>query len=518
MHKPFVTLSVALLLFSTSALAQRADCIDGQAVQGTRVYACNDVHLLAHLSLAEMGATWGNDSWGWTDPLNGDEYALMGLENGTFFVDITNPEAPRLLGKLPTATDASIWRSIKVYADHAFIVSEASGHGMQVFDLSRLRELSEDPSRVFQADVTFTGPAGNTLGRTHTVFINEDTGFAYAVGARNLQGSYVCSGGLYMIDLNVPASPQFAGCFSQDGYTHDIQCVVYDGPDTAYQGRELCFANNETRLTVVDVTDKSNPVMVSQTTYPNIGYTHQAWLTSDHRYLVLNDELQHFTGTQDHRTRTIFLDVSNLQSPFYMGDYRHPTYSIHHDLYVKNDRVYAANYMSGLRILDATSLVRTGSLDAIETVGYFDTYHQKDCTVPDSECINSFQGAWGSYPFFPSGVIIVSDIDNGLYILAEDPPTTGNDSSYENSRIEIKAFPNPFRDGFQVELVLETEQNVHMELLDVLGRRVTTGHQGMLSSGRQTVEIRPQAISPGIYILRITGDDFSRTVRLTHIP
>src|SRR5690606_20218176 len=87
----------------------------------------------------QMGASGGNDIWGWTDPETEKEYALMGLNNGTAFVDVSDPVNPVYLGKLPTHTQSSLWRDIKVYADHAFVVSEASGHGMQVFDLTRLR-------------------------------------------------------------------------------------------------------------------------------------------------------------------------------------------------------------------------------------------------------------------------------------------------------------------------------------------------------------------------------------------
>ena len=83
-----------------------------------------------------------NDIWGWTDPQTNREYAIVGMSNGTSFVDISNPENPSYLGRLPTQTSNSTWRDIKVYQNHAFIVSEASGHGMQVFDLTELRNIS----------------------------------------------------------------------------------------------------------------------------------------------------------------------------------------------------------------------------------------------------------------------------------------------------------------------------------------------------------------------------------------
>src|SRR5690606_24209647 len=133
--------------------AQPLPCTDGQA----GAYACEGMDLLAHLSLEDFASGSGNDVWGWTDPETGREYALMGLNDGTGFVDVTEPAAPRYLGKLPTATEPSTWRDIKVYADHAFVVSEAPGHGMQVFDLTQLRGLEPDPARRFKAGLTYTG-------------------------------------------------------------------------------------------------------------------------------------------------------------------------------------------------------------------------------------------------------------------------------------------------------------------------------------------------------------------------
>lgn len=166
-------------------------CVGGFA----GIYPCSNVDLLAHLSLADLSAGAGNDSWGWTDAFDGKEYALMGLNNGTAFVDISDPENPVYLGKLPTHTVNSSWRDMKVYADHAFIVSEASGHGMQVFDLTQLRNVVNPP-------VTFSNTAHySQFGNAHNIAINEDSGYAYAVGTST------CSGGLHMVNIQTPTSP-----------------------------------------------------------------------------------------------------------------------------------------------------------------------------------------------------------------------------------------------------------------------------------------------------------------------
>ena len=118
-----------------------ATCVDGFAIiPGTdHTYECLNYDLMGHISLEEMDAEAGNDCWGWTDVMTGREYAIMGVNNGTVFVDITDPTNPIYLGKLPTATVDSSWRDMKVYKDHVYIVSEATNHGLQVFDLKKLR-------------------------------------------------------------------------------------------------------------------------------------------------------------------------------------------------------------------------------------------------------------------------------------------------------------------------------------------------------------------------------------------
>ena len=362
-------------------------CVAGFA--GT--YPCSKVDLLAYRNLAFFGATAGNDIWGWTDLTTGKEYALVGLNTGTAFLDITDPVNPVYLGRLPTQTSNSTWRDIKTYADHAFIVSEASGHGMQVFDLTQLRTVVSPP-------VTFSNTAWYSgIGSSHNVAINEATGFAYVVGAG------ACSGGLHMVDIRDPANPVFAGCFSADGYTHDAQIVVYRGPDAAYQGHEVAFACNEDTITIVDVTDKSAPVQLSRTGYPQSAYTHQGWLTPDQKFFLQDDELdeQNFGGN----TRTRIWNVQDLNAPFIVGTYTGATAAIDHNLYTRGNYTFESNYRAGLRILSNTNLP-SGSLT--ET-GYFDIYPASNTA--------SFNGAWSVYPYFPSGVVVVDGIEQGLFIL-----------------------------------------------------------------------------------------------------
>jgi len=355
-------------------------------------YPCSGYDLLSHIPLSTFNAGSANDSWGWTDPQTGKEYSLVGLNNGTAFVDTSDPVNPIYLGKLPTHTQSSTWRDIKVYNNHAFVVSEASGHGMQVFDLTRLRNVSNPPA-TFTEDAHFPG-----FGSAHNIVINEATGYAYAVGANTY------SGGAHFINIQNPLNPVDEGGYSGSGYTHDAQVVIYNGPDPDYQGQELYFGNNEDRAVIVDVTDKANPVFISDFNYSNVDYTHQGWLTTDQRYFIIGDELDE--SSFGFNTRSIIADYSDLDNPVFHDEYFGTTAAIDHNGYVVGNKYYLSSYTAGMRVIDISGIATPGSLNES---GYFDSYPSNNNT--------NFNGVWNVYPFFSSGNININDINNGFFMV-----------------------------------------------------------------------------------------------------
>ena len=390
-----------------SVTGEEVKC-DGGSAAG---FDCDKVDLLSFMSGADIGADRGirvNDVWGWEDPETGKEYALVGRMDGTSFVDISDPYNPVYLGNLPKTegSQTNSWRDIKVYADHAYIVADGAGeHGMQVFDLRQLRDVSDAPV-TFEETAHYDG-----IHSSHNIVINEDTGFAYAVG--NSSGGETCGGGSHIIDVRDPANPTFAGCFAHEstgrtgtGYTHDAQCVTYNGPDSDYAGREICFGANETALSIADLTDKGNPVTIAAATYPNVGYAHQGWLTEDHRYFLLDDELDELQGLTD-GTRTLIWDLSDLDDPQLIKEYISDVKSSDHNLYIKDNYVYQSNYVSGLRILDISDINNP------VPVANFDT-------VPGDANDPGFDGSWSNYPFFKSGVIVVTSGNEGLFLLRKN--------------------------------------------------------------------------------------------------
>ena len=372
-----------------NGLEPLAPCENGFA----GIYPCNDYDLMSHITISELGGSGaeGTDSWGWTDPSTGKEYALIGTSTGSAFVDISTPTQPVLLGRLPSATGNSSWRDIKVYNDHAFIVSEAANHGMQVFDLTRLRNVA-NPPETFTVDAYYTG-----FGDAHNIVINEASGFAYVVGSDTFDG------GPHFINIQNPTSPQAAGGFTDESYSHDAQVVNYNGPDTDYAGSEILISSNGDVVVIVDVTDKANPITISTISYSNIGYAHQGWFTEDMTYFLLGDEVDEidFGGN----TRTIIFDLTDLDNPTHHMDYVGPTAAIDHNGYVVGDLFYQSNYTAGVRMIDITNI----DSNSMTEVGFFDSY------PPDNS--TSFNGAWNVYPFFASGNIVISDIEGGIFII-----------------------------------------------------------------------------------------------------
>lgn len=349
------------------------------------------------LNLFPGNHTSGNTCWGYVSP-SGREYALMGLQRGTGIVEVTDPVNPVIIDVVTGPT--STWRDMKVIGDYAYAVSEG-GWGIQVIDLRRVDEgIVRHVGNIQQ----------NGHTSTHTIASNTDSGFLYLCGAR------VGNDGLVAVSTANPENPTIVGAWS-GMYVHEAQVVTYHtGP---YAGREIafCYSGNlpsgfsNGGLRIIDVTDKSNMHLIGQMFWPNTGYSHQGWLSEDRKFIYLNDELdeQNFGFT----TRTHVVNVEDLTNPYYVGFFTNGNTAIDHNLYVVGTRIYQANYRSGLQIYDTAAPGATPEQPV--RIGFFDTYPGSDAA--------QFNGAWNNYPFFPSGNILISDIERGLFVVRYDTET-----------------------------------------------------------------------------------------------
>jgi len=368
----------------------------GEPGEGGPMFESLNVTLESWLTLSELGnASSGNDCWGYVSP-SGREYALMGLSNGTAFVEITDPGDPNIVGII--SGSVSLWRDIKVYSHYAYIVSEANGSGIQVVDMSQI-----DAGTVTLVNTV----TGQGTDRTHNVAIDETSGFLYRCGGGN--------NGLRIYDLAAnPVNPPYVGAWSTR-YVHDAQIVTYEsGPFAGRQIGYLCAGFNggwvETGLTVLDLTDKNNIIEIGHYFYDDTAYSHQVWLSEDRKYAYLNDELDSDYGIP---SRMHVFHVEDIENIEYRGWFTNGNPAVTHNIYIRGNLIFAANYRSGLRVFD-----RSGDPENPVEVAYFNTY-------PDDD-EPSFNGLWSSYPFFPSGTVIGSDLNRGLFVWTLDLSIDGD--------------------------------------------------------------------------------------------
>ncbi len=333
-------------------------------------YPSKNVVLRSHLPLSDFGASFAEDCWGYVSD-SGEEYAIIGLSNGTGFVRITDPDNPVVVDVVLTPNRG---RDMKVYQHYVYTTSDSGP--THVIDVAEI-------------DNNVVTLVNSLNGGAHNIFINEQSGFMYAS----------IGGPMVVLDLSDPLNPEFVG--SWDSQAHDATVITY--PEGPYAGREIAFvfAGSNGRVDIVDVTDKSDIFLLGSVTYPSPAYTHHGWPSDDLQYLYVSDELDEVNGQP--RTRTLVFDISDLANPTYVNFVSSGLPSTDHNLYVRDGFIFEANYTSGLRIFDTENPVFP-----IE-VGYFDTFPAHDDA--------GFSGAWTAYPFFPSGTVIVSDRSGGLFIL-----------------------------------------------------------------------------------------------------
>ena len=331
----------------------------------------------------------GNDCWGYVSP-SGREYAIMGVEGGYGFVDITIPTNPVIVKKI--VGPVSLWHDVKVIGHYAYGVSEG-GSGIQVMDMSDI----DNGNVTLVRNWTSGG-----YSTSHNIISNEEAGTLW------VSGTNIGNGGLMHIDISNPSLPSLDGGWTEM-YVHDAQVVnwnegEFDGSEIAFCAGGFSGGFSSTGLRIVDVSDPNNTQTLSTLFYPNAGYAHQVWLSTDRKYLYLNDELDE--GATVSVTTTRLINVEDLRNPYLVKTFTTGLAAIDHNLYVRDNVIYQANYRSGLRIFDALD-----PANPVE-VAYFDTF-------PGSDSPN-YNGAWSSYPYFPSGNVIISDFERGLFVVRVD--------------------------------------------------------------------------------------------------
>lgn len=324
------------------------------------------------------------------------------------------------LGRLPEYSLPSQWREIRAYKNYMIIGSEAEGHGVQIFDMTKLLDIDPNEPVIFDAKEDLASHFNSLLplGRAHNVVVNEELNYAVAVGAQPRNDS-LCASGLNFIGLDDPTNPEPLGCANGDGYVHDAQCLVYRGPDERYVGTDICYGYNEDSLTIYNVTDKANTTnIISKISYEGATYTHQGWVLDKEwqEYLVLDDEYDEEEAAgpaEDGFPVTYIWDISNLEAPKQTGLFKSNIRGIDHNQYIVDGFTYQSNYAAGLRVVDLTSIPQDPTGDSVCEVAHFDIYPEDDFAAGGGNV--TFAGSWSSYGFFKSGHIFINTIERGAY-------------------------------------------------------------------------------------------------------
>jgi len=402
--------------------------------------------------------------YGWADSATGHEYAILGSQLGTHIIDLINPSSPVQVDFVPGRRIDCLWREYKTYSHYLYMVSDdPSPNSFQIADLSYL---PDSVHVIYDSDTLFE--------RAHTIFIDGDK--LYAGSVSMLSGSHPMA----VYSLANPALPQFLRSLRQDypfiAYVHDM----FVKNDTVYAscggaGLHLFKYTNTNTFVALD----------SFLTSPS-HYNHSSYISDDGHTLFFTEEVP--AGQP-----VVAMDVSDPSNISMVSNFQSNQGATPHNLYVLNNMLYVAYYQDGLQVFDVSDPLN------VTLAGYFDTFpfNTTGYLSPD------YQGAWGSYPFLPSGMVLVSDMQSGLFILDTDSITAVVNPPKKTPAIVV--YPNPARETVTVRLSnFSGIESVKMEILDLTGR-VLNFQTVSVAAMNKNISIPVSHLAGGIYLVRVTS-------------
>jgi choice-of-anchor B domain-containing protein len=523
-----------------------ASSLSSRSGQG---FAQNNVTFLSNLN--QYPSAGYSDIWGYTDP-NGNEYALLGVRTGTSIISLADPTNPFECAFIPAPQ--SSWREIKVHNHYAYVATDATGNGLQIIDLSQLPNTA-----------TLVNTLNTYFNNAHDLLI--DNGFCYVVGGDGI-------GGMSILDLSDPVNPVRTAYYTASGYIHDI----YVWNDTV-----VASTGYTEEYHLIDVTNKYSPQFISASAPISGIYAHSGWMTENKRY---------FYGTDEFNVRDLTVwDLQNRNSwNLVVPQWQLSNNSRIHNLYILGNYAHVSYYTSGYVVLDITDPTNP------QFDGQYDTYPQNNSS--------NYDGAWGCYPYLPSGNTLISDMSTGLWVLHFDgvvpveltsftaqasgnsvtlnwkTATETNNLGFEIQRnltgefvtvgfiegvgtttephqysyidqnldnggyeyrlkqidydgsaqysdvVEVEVFsvttlelkqnyPNPFNPSTNIKFNIPSSGYVNLSVFNLVGEKVKEIVNEILSEGEYNLKFDASNLPSGIYIAKLSSDNFNQSIKMT---
>jgi choice-of-anchor B domain-containing protein len=424
-----------------------------------------------HDSLPKIGKQSYNSVWGYYDSIKGREYAIIGGIESTFFIDVTDPTNPVLCDSAAGRSKNCIHREYKNYKNYLYAVADEGMATLQIFDM---QYLPDSVHKVYDSDTL-------TL-RSHTLFIE---------GEKLYLNSNMTKHAFYPMTIASLANPEVPAVLG-----HLIPPIFNGSPlfghvHDSYVRNDTAFCSNGTSgMFIYDVRNPASPVLLNaHSNYPDKGYNHSSAMTKDGKILVYTDETQNMTVK--------IYDATNVKDLGLKSTFKSHEGAVAHNPYIIGDFIYLSYYQDGVYIYNIKDPAQP------YIAAYYDTYSQAEYT--------GFEGAWGVYPFLPSGNILVSDMTNGLFVLK---PATALGLQKNAVSAALKVSPNPFNGEISVSLNTGFSQDVTMTVFDMMGREILT-ESAKLEIGSNMLTIENLSGMPaGMYFLKVSGKGINASVKL----
>lgn len=434
-------------------------------------YASFNVTMLSHFNDTNLAKVDGDQTWndviGWHDTATGKEYLIAGTTDSIYFFDISNPLQMILCDVVFGKSRNAINRDYAIYSHYIYCVSDRTSPlgALQIFDM---QYLPDSVHKVYE---------DGTLGiMTHTIFI--DTLKAKLYMCTNSYGLGISA--LDVLSLRNPEKPTFMTRLNPNAFERVHEAYVRN--DTAYLSCE------EEGLFIYNMRDTANPILLGsiKPPYPQNGYNHSSWLNSTGQYIMFTDEVPFGLGIK-------IYDLKDISAPDFVSVFNSNIGATPHNAYWKDRFAYASSYEDGVQIYD------TKNIASPTVAGFFDTYGKNPIGV-----YSGFHGCWGVWPFLPSGVILASDMSEGLFVLKTESTLSTNEAS-DNSFSQLKVYPNPFVESFSVKLFSTIKQNINIKITSVEGKELYQKNDELNTGINEIVLDKIDELPNGLLHLSVTG-------------